>query len=380
MRLEPFVMERWQSTWENRVDYNLSESGVHPMTTRELLTLAGADELAEGLLTTELGYVQTNGSEELRTRIASLYPGAGPENVLVTTGTAEANYISVWSTLEAGDELVLMLPNYMQIWGIARAFGAVVKPWRLREELGWAPDPDELSHLVTERTRMIAVCNPNNPTGAVLREEVMEAVVRAADRVGAWVLSDEVYQGAEREGETTPSFWGRYQHVVVTNGLSKAYGLPGLRIGWIAGPAEFVARAWWYHDYTTISPSMLSDHLARIALQPQVRRRILERTRDILRTNYPILESWVADHGDAFTLFPPRAGAIAWMGYHLDVNSRELVARLRRDKGVLIVAGDHFGMDGYLRIGYGPPADYLRAGLDRLGETVMELLGSREVG
>jgi hypothetical protein len=347
------------------------------MTSRELLALAegspGADELAEGLLTTGLGYVQTNGSEELRARIAALYPGAGPENVLVTNGTSEANYVAAWSTLEPGDELVLMLPNYMQIWGIARAFGAQVKPFRLREELNWAPDPDELPRLITDCTRMIAVCNPNNPTGAVLSEEVMDAIVRAASRVGAWLLSDEVYQGAERVGETTPSFWGRYERVVVTNGLSKAYGLPGLRVGWIAGPAEFVARAWSYHDYITISPSMLSDYLARVALHPQVRSRILERTRGILRTNYPILESWVADHGEAFTLFPPRAGAIAWIRYHLDVNSTELVERLLRDKSVLIVAGDHFGMDGYLRIGYGPPADYLRAGLDRLHETVMEL-------
>lgn len=376
MKLEPFVMERWQSTWENRVEFNLSESGVHPMTPRELMALAtqGGEELVERLLTTELGYSQSNGTEELRGHIAALYPGAGLEDVLVTNGTSEANYVAIWSTLEPGDELVLMLPNYMQIWGIARGFGAVVRPFRLREELGWGPDLDELPRLVNDRTRMIAVCNPNNPTGTVLSEEAMDAIVRVASRVGAWLLADEVYQGAERVGDTTPTFWGRYERVVVTNGLSKAYGLPGLRIGWIVGPAEFVARAWAYHDYTTIGPGMLSDQLARLALAPETRPRILERTRSILRANYPILESWVVDHGETFTLFPPRAGAIAWMRYHLDVNSTALAERLLRDKSVLIVAGDHFGMDGYIRIGYGPPADYLRAGLDRVHETVLEML------
>src|SRR5204862_8038726 len=181
--------------------------------------------------------------------IAALYPRATADNVVVGNGTAEANYISVWRLVEPGDEVVLMLPNYMQVWGIVRGQGATVVPWRLREERGWAPDLDELPALVTPRTRLIAVCNPNNPTGAVLGEEAIRRVVDVAQRQGTWILADEVYRGAELDGQETPSFWGRYDRALVCCGLSKAYGLPGLRIGWVAGPAPMIAELWARKDY-----------------------------------------------------------------------------------------------------------------------------------
>ncbi len=370
MKLEPFEMERMQSQWENVVQYNLSESGVHPVTVAELV---GDGELRDQLLSQRLGYSQTNGTEELRGYICRLYPGADIDNILVTNGCSEANFIVTWSMLEAGDELVFMVPNYMQIWGIARGFGATVKHFQLLEELNWAPDLDRLRQAVTSKTKMIAVCNPNNPTGAVLSEEAMEIIVEEAERVGAWLLADEVYQGAERVGKTTPSFWGRYDKVLVTNGLSKAYGLPGLRIGWIVGSKEIIARLWSYHDYTTISPGTLSDQLARIALAPGNRERFLARTRRILQTNFPILENWIEGHAATFSLIPPRAGAIAYLRYDLEINSTELVRRLLHEKSVLIVPGDHFGMDRYLRIGYGPEAEYFQAGLDRIHETLQEI-------
>ena len=143
MKLEVFEMERFQSVWENRTAYNLSESGVHPMSVEELLE--PGDRAA--LLRQRLVYVQTNGSPALRQTIAALYPGATADNVVVGNGTAEANYISIWRLIEPGDEVVMMLPNYMQIWGIVRGQGAGVVPWRLREENDWAPDVDELRSL-----------------------------------------------------------------------------------------------------------------------------------------------------------------------------------------------------------------------------------------
>lgn len=369
MKLEHFKMERMQSTWENEVEYNLSESGVHPLTLREFLSPEEIREVQE----VGLGYSQSNGTPELRAQIARLYPGASPENVLVTNGSSEANYVLMWSLAERGDEVVFMMPNYMQMWGLIRGFGAVLKPLWLREKLGWAPDLDELRSLVTPKTKLIVVTNPNNPTGAVLRGEAMSALVEAADRVGAWIVADEVYQGAERTGETTPSFWGRYDRAAIVNGLSKAYGLPGLRIGWIVGPKEFILKTWPYHDYTTISPSILSDRLARIALSPAIREKILKRTRGIIKSNYPVLESWLHKQAGLFSFIPPQAGAIAFARYALKANSTDLVTRLIQEKSALIVPGDHFEMDHHLRFGFGSEPEYLKKGLARVEELLAEL-------
>ncbi|MBE9507110.1 MAG: aminotransferase class I/II-fold pyridoxal phosphate-dependent enzyme, partial [Chloroflexi bacterium] len=189
---QPFDMERMMSKWENVVEYNLSESGVHPTTIRELVD---DPAVIEELLTTELNYPQSNGTIELRERIAALYPGATPDNILVTVGCAEANFIAIQTLLVPGDEMAMMLPNYMQIWGIAHNYGIQVKPFHLREERGWAPDLDELNDAVSSDTKLIAVCNPNNPTGYILTEAEMDGIVAAAERAGAWLLADEVYAG-----------------------------------------------------------------------------------------------------------------------------------------------------------------------------------------
>jgi aspartate/methionine/tyrosine aminotransferase len=372
MKLEAFEMERMQSTWENRVAHNLSESGVHPMSVEELL---GPAERAE-LMRDRLVYIQSNGTEELRASVARLHPGATAENVTVTNGTAEANFIVAWRLVEPGDEVVLLLPNYMQLWGIVRAFGATVVPARLREDTGWGVDVDELRRAVGPRTRLIAICNPNNPTGAVLSEADRKEIVAAAGRHGAWILSDEVYRGAERDGKETATFWGSYDRLIVTGGLSKAYGLPGLRIGWVVGPAATAGELWARKDYLTISPGALSDRLARAALRPETRARIFARTRGILAANYPVLEEWMRRRGSFFRFVPPRAGAIAYLRYGWAVNSTELVTRLRDEQSVLIVPGDHFGMDGFLRIGFGNEPHDLRAGLDRIDKVLDRLPGT----
>lgn len=367
MKIETFEMERWQSHWENVVEYNLAESGVDPLTVEELL---GGPEAVCELGRQKMLYNQGNGTPELRDLITVLYPGATRDNVLVTHGTCEANYLAVWSLIEPGDEVVVMLPNYMQIWGLARGFGAQVTPFNLRETARWAPDLDELRNAVTSRTRLIAVCNPNNPTGSVLNEAAMDEIVDAARRAGAWLVADEVYQGAEMSGKTTLSFWGHYEKVIVNNGLSKAYGLPGLRIGWTVGPKELIYRLWSYKDYTTIASSVLSDLLARRALEPAMRERILERTRSIVRKNYPVLERWMASHGQDFSVVPPAAGAIAYLRYRHAINSSRLMERCIKEQSLLIVPGDHFGMDGFIRLNYGVPADHLREGLARLDATL----------
>lgn len=364
----PFKLERMMSVWENVVEYNLSESGVHPMTVRELVD---DPAVMEGLFSTELNYPQTNGTFELREQIAALYHEAKPENVLVTTGCAQANFCAVQTILQPGDEMVLMLPNYMQIWGIAHNFGFHLKTFSLKEELGWGIDLDELDKAVSEKTRLIAICNPNNPSGHILSEAEMEGVTAAAGRVGAWLLADEVYAGAERLlEEVTPSFWGRYEKVLAMGSLSKAYGLPGLRLGWVVGPEEVVDAIWSCQDYVTISASMLANKLGTYALMPEVRARILERTRAYIRQGYQVFEQWRESHSEVFSLIPPQAAAIAFLRYDLEINSTELVERLIHEKSVLIMPGDHFGLDGYLRISFGMPEAYLKEGLARIYQLI----------
>ena len=370
MKIVPFEMERWQSTWENSVDYNLSESGVQPIPLRELLR----DEAAtERFLDHPLAYSQGNGTPELRSEIADLYRGATPNDVLVTTGSSEANLLAMWHLVEPADEIVVILPNYMENWGLVQAFGGNVTPLRLREDRKWQFDPDELSSLVTRKTKAIAICDPNNPTGAVMGDAQRKSLLDAARDSGAWLLSDEVYLGAEREGPRTQSVWGDYERTLIVNGLSKAYGLPGLRIGWIVGPPETVATLWGYHDYTTLAPTYLSDRLAQIALAPARREEILARTRSILQRNYAILADWIRDHGSLFSYIPPTAGAICFLRYALRINSSDLAWRLLKEKSTLIVPGDHFEMDGYIRIGMGDAPAYLTQGLERIDALLREL-------
>ncbi len=374
MKIQPFEMERYQSVYEYIVEVDLAESGVHPYTLRELL---GSEDAVQKFLDVRLGYPQSEGTPELRETVAALYRGASTDNVVVTNGSSEAIFASAWRLFEKGDELVLAQPNYQQLWGLAKTWGVKVKPLLLREDLGWQFDPEDLKRLVTRKTVAVQVCNPNNPTGAIMAAAQRKALLDAIEDAGAWLLSDEVYQGAEREGPETESLWGPYEKTIVTNGLSKAYGLPGLRVGWLAGPSKTVTELMGYHDYLTLTPTMLSDRLARLVLEKRKRREVLERTRSILRTNYPALRLWLEDHGTLLAHVPPQAGAICWIRYALKMNSTELVERLRKEKSVLLVPGDMFGMDGYVRIGIGPPTDYLLRGLERFDALLRDMKAGR---
>ena len=369
MNLETFALERFQSVWENRVAWNISESGVHPLRVSEL---ADTPELLDAVTNVELGYPQTNGTAELRGAIAALYPGATADHVQVTNGGSEANFVLLTRLVEPGDEIVFMTPNYMQAAGLSRALGATVLPWRLRpagegESARWAADIDELKRLVGAKTRAILLCNPNNPTGARLDEATLDAVCRIASTVGAWVVDDEIYRGAEREADDTPSVWGRYERAIVTSGLSKAYGLPGLRIGWVVAPPDIIADLWAIHDYTTIAPGGINDRLARIALSPGRRETLLARTRAIIRTNYPLVKRWI-EKQDGLSHIAPEAGAIVFVRHTHPFRSSELTDRLRDERGVLVVPGDFFDTDGYLRIGFGSAPEYLESSLSLVGE------------
>jgi len=374
VRIDLFRMERTQCLYENQVEFNLSESGVLPLRVEEILE--GAEDPAK-FLGLGLKYPESDGSELLRERIAAWY-GTTAEHILVTNGGSEANFTALWSLLEKADHAAIMLPNYLQAWGLSRAYAARTNAFQLVEQrengrMRWALDVESLHRAVSRKTRVILVTNPNNPTGGVLTESEMDEVVRVARRANAWLIVDEIYRGAEISGPLTPTFWDRYDKLLITSGLSKAFGAPGLRIGWIAGPRKAIAKLCSYRDYTTLTPTMLSDRLARLMMEPARRERILERTRAILRRNLPRLERWLYSHDDIFTYIPPVAGAITFFRYKLPISSAALFDKLRRERSVLITPGDHFGVGRYIRVGYGYDVEYTLRGLARVDETLEEL-------
>jgi aspartate/methionine/tyrosine aminotransferase len=324
----------------------------------------------------DLNYPHANGIPSLRQNIASMYQGAQAENVLVTVGAIEGNYNSIRTLLSAGDEIVIMLPNYMQIWGIAKNHGLRVKTFELKEKDQWAPDLNELEKVVSKDTKLIAICNPNNPTGYILTEEEMRAIVGIAERHGAWILADEVYSGVEQyTDQPTPSFYGLYDKVLAVGSMSKAYGLPGLRTGWVlCQDKELIEQIWSRHEYNTISASMLSNHLASLALSEEVRPAILQRARSYVRKGYSFMEDWMAEQPIKMTCVAPQAAAIAWINYEHEINSTDLAMKLvHADPSVLIVPGDHFGIDNYLRISFGLNEDYLSKGLAAISKVLKKL-------
>lgn len=372
MKQPIFVMERWQSHNENRVEFNLAESGIQPLTLAELRQLAGVDPAD-----TLLGYGHTDGSPLLRDRIAAMYPGAEAANVVATVGSAEANFLALWRLVEPGDRVVVVRPTYEQTTGLAIGLGAQVESVWLEEERGWQPAPGAAAAAIQPGTRLVVVTNPNNPTAQPLGEAAIAELVDAAEKAGAWILSDEVYAGGELSGGITPSLWGRSGRVLVSASLSKAYGLPGLRLGWLLAPSEFREELWARKDYTTIAPSPLSDRLGVAALEPAIRATLLERGRGILRQNVAVLEAWAARHEGVLSFAKPVAGAVAFFRYDLPIGSAELADRLLAEESVLIVPGDQFGIDDHFRIGYGYTSPPLAPGLERVSRMIDQLAAVR---
>jgi aspartate/methionine/tyrosine aminotransferase len=373
-KFEPFQLEAWQSRWEQTVEYNLADSGVRPVRLDELV---GDGAERERLLATELHYPPVGGTERLRALIAAWHDGAGPSDVLVTVGAAEANAIAVATLVGPGDHVVAMEPSYRQVRGCALNAGASVDAFPLHGARGWRCDLDALARAVTPRTRLIALANPNNPVGTILTEAEMDAVVAAAERVGAWILADEVYRGCERlTDRVTPSFFGRYERLVCVGSLSKAFGLPGLRTGWLVAPPAFVEDAWRRHEYATISTGMLSMRLAELALAPDARDRLLRRTRALIRDGYDRLQRWVDASRGLVSIVPPDATALGFVRVHLDAPSVEVADAIRTRAGVLVAPGAHFGVEGHLRITHGIAPEYLEPALERVA-TVLDAMRGR---
>jgi aspartate/methionine/tyrosine aminotransferase len=368
---QPFELEQYQSRFEHSVDLNLADSSVKCLGTREWLS----EPEQQQLLDTGLFYPQVNGTNDLRRAIAAMYPGARLENVLVTVGAAQANSMVAATLLRPDDDVVVVSPGYRQIWGLAKSMGCEVHELRLRPEHDWRPDLDELDALVSPRTRLVSVVNPNNPTGVAFTAEEMARVVAACERVGAWLHADEVYRGTERAGAETPSFWGSYARLVCTGSMSKAYGLAGLRIGWAIADPDTIEALWRRHEYATIAAAAPSMTLAAIALQPVKRATLLERQRALSRAGARVLDEWLAGQGGRFSARPSAATCIGFVRYEMPVPSLEFAEHIRRTQSVLVAPGGFLGAEQHLRITLGYEPAKVRAGLDRIASAADSLAG-----
>lgn len=370
MQFPTFQLERAQTTWENTVEINLTESGVHPCALDEILE---PDEIA-ALGRMPLGYGYTEGRPGLRRAIADWYPGAGPGNVLVTHGSSEANLLALFATAGAGEEIVVIVPNFMQIDGLARGLGIGVRQVALDEARGWQPDLGRVRAAIGPKTRLIVACDPNNPTGVTLTDASRSGLAALAAETGVWLLVDEIYRGGEIDGGEAATSWGLSDRVVVSGGIAKSFACPGLRLGWLVAPEDLLAECARRQDYTTIGTGILAQHIAERVMQPATRERLLARGRGILADGRRAVKDWVAAR-NRWSWVEPEAGGMAFLGYGFDMPSETLVRELREAEGVFVCAGAWFGFEHHIRIGIGVEHRQLAEGLARLDRFIDQKFG-----
>jgi aspartate/methionine/tyrosine aminotransferase len=370
MTFVPLELEQWHTRHEESVVYNLADSGVPALTLAELLPGPGA---VADLGALSLGYPPAVGTHRLRELVGE-WVGADASRVLITAGAAEALSIVVGALIGPGDEIVVIEPGYRHARGLAENAGATVRGVRLRPDRKWRLDLDEIEAAAGPGVRVISVNNPANPLGTVLGEREMAGLVRIAERRGAWILADEVYRGSERgDGPVTRSFAGLYDRVVCVGSLSKAFGLPGLRIGWVVAEPGLLAAACRRHEYAAIAAGALSIALAEAALEAPARDRLIGRGRAFIRTGYERLAKWIDASNGVLSTVAPDASAMAFVRYHADVPSVELADAIRTDARALVCPGDHFGGPGHLRIQHTVAPEIL----DTVMPGIIDIVGRR---
>ncbi|MFY9718469.1 MAG: aminotransferase class I/II-fold pyridoxal phosphate-dependent enzyme [Candidatus Cybelea sp.] len=348
--LRPFALERFFARYEFVTRHLLCSSDPESLPVRELLAMEpGADERLAEL---SLGYVESRGGPALRSAIAGLYERTGEERVLVHSGSEEPIFAFMHAVLAPGDHVVVQFPAYQSHYSIAESIGAGVTRWASDLDREGAPDLDELARIVRPETRAIVVTTPNNPTGYQFSRAQLEAVVDTARKRGLWLFVDEVYRGTEREAERLPAVCDLYERGVSLGGMAKAYGLAGLRIGWVATQDEsLLARMATIKDYLTICSSAPSELLAGVALRHS--ERLTERVRAITARNLDVLDESFARRSDLFRWSRPRAGTTAFPRY-LGGSSEAFCSEAAQRAGVLLLPSTAFDAgDSHIRVGYG---------------------------
>lgn len=373
MKIKPFKVEQWMNEFENDAVYNIAETCVHSVTLNELLELAGENpgEYLKKLLDLRLTYGHIEGSPDFKEGVCRLYENIREKDVLSTHGAIGANHLVLYSLVESTDRVVSVLPTYQQLYSIPESFGADVQILRLKPENGFLPDLNELRALVNKNTKIININNPNNPSGALMPEEMLREIVEIARSADAYVLCDEVYRGLNQTEHYAKSIVDLYERGISIGSMSKVFSLAGIRMGWIASPSgEVMEKCFQHRDYNTISCGMIDETLAALALKNADK--LLSRNKGIVRKNLVILDSWVARQKH-ISYIKPQAGTTALLFYDFDMPARDFCVGLMKEKGVLLTPGSCFEIENCARIGYACATKELEEGLEKLEEYVASL-------
>ena len=336
---------------------------MEPFTIGEFLHLVGRENFFIEMWDTQLTYGHIPGSQDLRQGISKLYSNLQPENILLEGGAIGANFLALYSIVEPGDKVISIVPTYQQLYSVPRSFGADVKLLRLKMDENWLPNLKELEKLVDDETKLIIINNPNNPTGSLIENNMLNEICEIANNVGAYLLSDESYRGIYvNPSNKVSSVVELYDKGISTGSFSKPFSLTGLRLGWISAKEEIIKLCETRRDYTTISTGLLDDALATLAVETI--EKIDRRNNEIVQRNYQILSEWV-NNEPLIDWIPPKGGSIAFLRYDMDIASEELCLKLIEEKSVLLVPGTCFETEGFVRIGWGADTNILIEGLLR---------------
>lgn len=370
MKIKPFAVEEWMNAWEVGAKYNIAETCVDSISMNELFELTGEDktEFLNRLCARRLSYGDIEGLPEFRKGVCGLYKTLNIENIVPTHGASGANHHVFYSLISPGDRVVSIMPTYQQLYSIPESYGADVQILHLSKENNYLPDLEKLRRLVTPETKMICINNPNNPTGALMSEQLLREIVEIARSADAWILCDEVYRHLSQEDGWCPSIVDLYEKGISVSSMSKAFSLAGLRLGWIATHDMSVVKSCLSHrDYNLVSCGVFDEMLAAAALKH--RDKLLERSRKIVRENLQILDDWVSSEPHV-SYVKPQAGTTALVYYDLDIPSYEFCEEMYKKTGALVTPGDCFEVPHSMRIGYAYGKQDLIDGLKAISEYI----------
>lgn len=360
MRIDTFKIEEWMNRYCPSAKYDLTTTCIEPLSIRDLLSLCSEEKPFE-VLDTKLTYGDIHGSVRLKSAIKSLYLNQELNNITVTHGAIGANQLVFESLLEKGDEVLSIVPTYQQHYSIPKSLGANVKLLFLQEENKWLPNLRELENNLTRRTKLISLNNPNNPTGAVIPDEMLERIVEIAKSNNSWILSDEVYRGLNMVGNPySKSIADLYEKGISVGSMSKTYSLPGLRVGWVCGREDLISEINRHREYNTISVSILDDYFSALALEN--RDNIARRNFKIMQEGLEILRNWLNEEIYVKAVLP-KGGTTALLRYKKEIPSKILCRDLQNKTGVALLPGETLEMENTVRLGFCAGNETLKTGL-----------------
>lgn len=375
MNIKPFLVEEWMNEYEVGARYNIAETCVDSVSLDELFQLTGEDKGAflDRLCAQRLTYGDIFGLPAFKEGICKLYRDLSPHQVVPTHGAAGANHHLFYSLVEPGDKVISVLPTYQQLYSIPASLGAQVELLPLSPEDGYLPDPGEIARLAQGGVKLICLNNPNNPTGALMPQSLLEEIVAIARQHGAYILCDEVYRHLTQEEGYCPSIVDLYEKGISVSSMSKVFSLAGVRLGWIASRDETVLKECLIHrDYDLISCGMLDEAVAALALKHSDK--LLRRNRDIVRENLAILDAWV--QGEPHVSYvKPQAGTTALVSYDLDIPSYDFCKKMYHATGAFVTPGACFEQEHAMRIGYACDKETLQKGLAAISDFFRSLEG-----